>query len=80
MVTTVMTKKGQVVIPSKVRHRLGIKNGTHLCVMEQGDKIILQPLTDEYFKKAAGILANGDKKLTRKLLEERARDKGKEDR
>ncbi|MBI4712467.1 MAG: AbrB/MazE/SpoVT family DNA-binding domain-containing protein [Planctomycetes bacterium] len=79
MVTTVMTMKGQVVIPSKVRHRLGIKNGTRLCVMEQGDKIILQPLTDEYFKKAAGILADG-KKLTRKLLDERARDKGKEDR
>ena len=74
MTTTVVTTKGQIVIPSIIRRHLNIKQGTKLCVMEEGDKIVLQPLTHDYFEKVAGIL-NSKGKLTKKLLEERAKEK-----
>ena len=71
---TIVTTKGQIVIPSKIRRRLNIKKGTKLCIVEKGDQLILQPLTDEYFEKMAGIL-NTKGKGTRALLEERAKEK-----
>jgi AbrB family looped-hinge helix DNA binding protein len=78
MVTTVVTQKGQIVIPSKVRTRHGIKKGTRLCITEKGDEIILQPLTREYFHKMAGVL-HMKKSLVGELLSERARDKAGEE-
>ncbi|MDO9028061.1 MAG: AbrB/MazE/SpoVT family DNA-binding domain-containing protein, partial [Candidatus Roizmanbacteria bacterium] len=56
MATTVVTTKGQIVIPSKIRKKLNIKRGTKICMSEKGDQIILQPLTHAYFEKMAGIL------------------------
>ena len=41
---TAVTIKGQVVIPAKIRHRLGIKKGTKLYVEERKGEIILRPL------------------------------------
>jgi AbrB family looped-hinge helix DNA binding protein len=43
----VVTVKGQVVIPSKLRHRFGIKKGTQLCMYERDNAIVIQPITDE---------------------------------
>jgi AbrB family looped-hinge helix DNA binding protein len=74
MTTTIVTTKGQIVIPSKIRQRLKIKRGTKMCIVEKGDQIILQPLTGEYFEKMAGIL-NTKGKLTKAILEERAKEK-----
>ena len=74
MTTTIMTAKGQVVIPSKIRRRLNIKRGTKLCVIESGDDIVLRPLTHEYFENMAGILKTKGK-LTNALLEERTKEK-----
>lgn len=74
MAMTVATAKGQVVIPSKIRKKYDIKKGTKLCIIEKGDQIILQPLTKEYFEKMAGIL-NTKGKLTKTILEERAKEK-----
>lgn len=78
MTTAIVTTKGQIVIPSAIRRRLKIKNGTKLYVFEDGDKIILQPLTQDYFEKMAGIL-NTKGKLTKALLDERAKEKERED-
>lgn len=77
MVTTVITAKGQVVIPAKVRRRLKMKKGTKLCVIETEDGVELKPLTAEYFEKMAGIA--GTKGAVKALLEERAREKEYED-
>ena len=78
MTTAVVTAKGQIVIPSAIRRHLNIKKGTKLCVIDTGDKIVLQPLTREYFEKAAGFLGRG-KKLTKAFLAERALEKEHED-
>ncbi len=78
MVTTVVTAKGQVVIPSKIRRHLNIKKVTSLCVIEKGQEIVLQPLTHDYFEKMAGILKTKGK-LTQSILEERMGEKRAED-
>jgi len=77
MVTAVITSKGQVVIPSFIRKRLGLKKGVRLCISEKGDKIILQPLTDDYFEKMAGILPSKGK-LSKALIASRKEDAKKE--
>lgn len=74
MTTTVVTTKGQIVIPSKIRRRFNIKRGTKFCVLEKGSQIVLQPLTEEYFERMAGIL-NTKGKLSKALLEERTKEK-----
>ena len=78
MTTTTVTTKGQIVIPSRMRRKLNIKNGTRLCIVEKGDQLILQPLTEDYFKRMAGIASAKGKGFSA-LLEERAKEKGNED-
>ena len=53
---TVATSKGQVVIPSKVRRQLGIKEGTYLqiSVDEVNKRLILTPVTREYVHSIRG--------------------------
>ena len=78
MVTTIVTTKGQIVIPSKVRRRHGIHQGTRLCIIDEADQIVLKPLTRDYFRKIAGILRS-KKSMVQELLDERSKDKEKED-
>ena len=77
MTTTVVTTKGQIVIPAKVRRRLNIKKGTRLCIEERGDELVLKAITPEYFKKIAGILGTKGR-LCKALMAERARDRERE--
>jgi len=72
-----VTVKGQVVIPAKLRHRLGIKKGTRLHVEEREGEIILRPLNREYFQKMSGILKGGG--LVKALEETRAEDLKREE-
>lgn len=53
---TYMTVKGQIVIPSKVRRRLGMKEGTRVQVdVDEGaQRIILTPITREYIEGVRG--------------------------
>lgn len=74
---TTVTIKGQVVIPAKLRHRLGIKKGTKLYVEERKGEIILRPLNREYFQKMSGILKGGG--LVKALEETRAKDLKREE-
>ena len=51
-----MTVKGQIVIPSKIRRKFGIKEGTRvqIDVDEEGRRIILTPVTREYVQNLRG--------------------------
>ncbi|GMV34895.1 AbrB/MazE/SpoVT family DNA-binding domain-containing protein [Chloroflexi bacterium CFX5] len=53
---TIATSKGQVVIPSKVRQQLGIKDGTYLQIDVNlaTKQIILTPVTREYIRSMRG--------------------------
>jgi AbrB family looped-hinge helix DNA binding protein len=79
MEASVVTFKGQVVIPKKIRTMFHIKKGTQVRFEPRNGEIVLKPLTPEYFEKMAGILGTG-RKATKALLEERAKDRERENR
>lgn len=72
--TSIVTTKGQLVIPARIRRRHGIKRGTRVCLIERGEEIVLRPLTSAYFQKMAGILGTGGKVL-KALLEDKKRER-----
>ena len=51
---TRLTAKGQIVIPSSIRRRLGIKEGTRIQIEANGNEIILKPITREYVHSLRG--------------------------
>ena len=73
---SVVTAKGQVVIPSRLRRKYGIKKGTQVSVYERGGEIILQPLTDEFIWSMAGIARKwGGGDLMKALMEEKTKER-----
>ena len=48
--------KGQIVIPADLRRKYGIKEGTRIVVIDNGDSIILKPITEKFLKKLPGSL------------------------
>jgi AbrB family looped-hinge helix DNA binding protein len=72
---TVTTSKGQVVIPSKIRRQLGIKEGTRIQidVDEANKRIILTPVTREYIHSLRGKYKG--KGLLQALKEEKEQEK-----
>ena len=69
---TLMSIKGQVVIPAKIRQRLGLKKGTKIFVEERDGEIILRPINREYFQRMSSVLKGGG--LTKALEESRRED------
>ena len=72
--TSTVTQKGQIVIPSKLRRKLGIRKGTQIAFIEEDERLLLQPLTAEYVKSLRGALKGGRSPL-KTLFEERKRDR-----
>jgi AbrB family looped-hinge helix DNA binding protein len=72
---TIVTSKGQVVIPSTIRRKLGMKEGTYLQidVDEQTRKIVLTPITREYVHSLRGKYKG--KGLMKALMAEKQREK-----
>jgi AbrB family looped-hinge helix DNA binding protein len=70
------TVKGQIVIPSSVRRKLGIKEGTRIQidVDEAARQIILTPITHESIHSLRGKYKG--KELLKALLAEKQREKG----
>jgi len=66
----IVTSKGQVVIPAEIRKRFGIKAGTRLAFIEEGNTIILQPITEEVIRRTRGI-SKGGPSLVKMLKETR---------
>jgi AbrB family looped-hinge helix DNA binding protein len=48
------TVKGQIVIPSVIRKKYGIKAGTKIEIIDEGERIVLQPITREYVHSLRG--------------------------
>jgi AbrB family looped-hinge helix DNA binding protein len=76
MTVATLTSKGQIVIPSRMRARFGMKKGTRVLIEEHGDEMILRPVTNGFLEKAAGILSTKGR-LSAKLIDEHknARDR-----
>ena len=78
MESAYVTSKGQLVVPARLRRKYGIKPGTKICFLERDHEIVFQPVTKEYVRSVCGMLKS-DASMTKALLEERARDKARED-
>jgi AbrB family looped-hinge helix DNA binding protein len=72
--TSIVTTKGQMVIPARLRKRFGIKRGTVISFMEDNGRIIVQPVTREFIRGLRGSLP-GEPSALEHLLKERKRER-----
>jgi AbrB family looped-hinge helix DNA binding protein len=78
MKSAYVTSKGQLVIPAEIRRRYGIKPGTEIRFIEKDNHIVMQPVTKEFIRSLCGRY-KGQPSMLDDLLNERAKDKKKED-
>ena len=69
-----VTSKGQLVIPSKLRKKFGIKPGTRVNFLEENDGIKIIPVTPEIIDANKGFLGTGGK-LLKALMEEKKKER-----
>ena len=73
---TVITRKGQVVIPKLLREKYKIRPGMKVQWIDTGSVIKLIPIPNDPIAALRGCAAGEN--LTRSLLESRAEDKARE--
>jgi len=78
MYTAKVSAKGWVVIPRDLREKYGLKNGSHVRVVEYGDILALVPLPNDLVDTLHGFLEGGPS-LTADLLAERAHERTREE-
>jgi AbrB family looped-hinge helix DNA binding protein len=73
------TVKGQIVIPSRLRRKYGIKAGTRIEVSDDGKRIVLQPITRDYIRSLRGVMKGSGALaiLEDERRRERERERGK---
>jgi AbrB family looped-hinge helix DNA binding protein len=74
MCTSYVNAKGQLVIPARIRRKLGIKPGMKVCFVERGSDILFQPVTKKYIRSMSGMLKSATS-VTEELLDERKKDR-----
>ncbi len=63
METSVLTVKGQLLIPKRIRNKYGIKPGVKVIFEETESGVAIRPMNESYFKSYMGILkSTGDLK------------------
>ena len=67
------TVKGQIVIPMWLRERLHIERGTRALVYQEGDAIVLKPITPQHIKRLRGSLKGAG--VLKALMEDRKRER-----
>jgi AbrB family looped-hinge helix DNA binding protein len=72
--TGIVTSKGQLVIPARLRRRFGIKKGTVMAFLEDDGRLIVQPVTREFIHGLRGSL-KGEPSALGILLQERKRER-----
>lgn len=75
-----ISSKGQVVIPAKLRERLGIEAGTRATWHEEDGRLVLTPMTMKRLKEIEGFLKPkpGEPSVFEALFEERERERRRE--
>jgi antitoxin PrlF len=79
---TVISSKGQVIIPAEMRERYGLKKGTPATWTEEKGRLILTPITVQRIREIRGFLKPkpGEPSMFEELFAERARERDREDR
>jgi len=73
METSVLTVKGQLLIPKRIRNKYGIKSGVKVIFEETENGVVIRPMNENYFKSFMGVL-----KATGNLKEEMRNMKAEE--
>ena len=78
---TVISSKGQVVIPAELREQLGLDKGTRATWTEEKGKLVLTPITERRLEEIMGFLkpGPGEPSAFEMLFEERQRERKRED-
>ncbi len=74
MDTSIVTTNGSVVIPIKIREKIGIKNGTKIKFVVEQNEIKIIPLTKEIIEETKGLLKS-DKSLLKTLMAEKKKSR-----
>ncbi len=67
------TIKGQIVIPADIRAKFNIRKGTRVCVYDEGDRIIIEPVADDPIQKGQGMLQTKGK-ILKALIDDRKKE------
>ena len=67
------TIKGQIVIPAKIRAKFKIGKGTQVNIYEDGNRIIVEPITHDPIEEGRGMLKTKGK-ILRALVEDRQKE------
>ena len=78
MAVSTVSKKGWVVIPREIRERHNIKPGDKVQIVDYGGSITIVPAMTDPIREMRGMLKGGPS-LTKALLEERRRERERED-
>ena len=75
METSVLTTKGQLLIPKRIRNKYGIKSGVKVIFEETEKGVVIRPMNEEYFNSFRGIIkSTGNlKEEMREIKEEEKR-------
>jgi AbrB family looped-hinge helix DNA binding protein len=68
MKTATISPKGWVVIPAEMRERYGMRPGTKVAILDNGNGITLVPLSDDPIETLSGMFAG--EPLTEMLIAE----------
>ena len=60
METSVLTSKGQLLIPKRLRTKYGMESGVKVAFNETDKGVLITPMNEQYFASFAGILKSGD--------------------
>ncbi|MCY7311510.1 MAG: AbrB/MazE/SpoVT family DNA-binding domain-containing protein [Bacteroidota bacterium] len=58
METSVLTSKGQLLIPKRLRNKYGIESGVKIVFEEKDGAVVIRPMNKEYFNAFRGILSS----------------------
>jgi AbrB family looped-hinge helix DNA binding protein len=78
---TVVSSKGQVVIPAELREEYGLDKGTRAVWTEDNGRLVLTPITERRLNEIMGSLkpGPGEASAFEGLFEERKRERERED-
>lgn len=78
---TVISSKGQVVIPVQLREQFGLKKGTRATWSEERGRLVLTPITERRLDEIMGFLkpGPGEPSAFEELFAERERERKRED-
>jgi AbrB family looped-hinge helix DNA binding protein len=77
---TVISSKGQVVIPAELREQFGLEKGTRATWSEEGGRLVLTPITKRRLDEIMGFLRPkpGEPSMFEESFAERERERARE--